>query len=197
MEVTGTNAYYYKQGASDSGQNCTYQLRALHGSQIMVNFKEVDMVEKSPTMGCHQQAVTLEDRGPLKPYSMLESSTSYCGQMMPNFPGPSTLVSSSNRLNIRYTTHTEKMQRGNGFKAAISAINPLCAELSFNVKYGSSSCDLQCGVIPVTPAPTEGPAKCLDPVLKVMNINVRVKLFHVSGKSELCRDWKTNCWGLG
>ena len=171
MDITSTNAFDYKQGASDSGQNCTYQLRALQGSQILVNFKEVDMVEKSPTMGCHQQAVTLEDKGPLKPYSMLDLSTSYCGQMMPNFPGPSTLVSSSNRLNIRYTTHTEKIQRGNGFKAAISAINPLCAELNFNVKYGSSSCDLQCGVIPVTPAPTELPAKCLDPVLKVTYIN--------------------------
>ena len=174
VDITSNNAYFYGKGASDSGQNCTYQLRALQGAQIMVNFKEVDMVEKSPTMGCHQQAVTLEDNGPLKPYSMLDSSTSYCGQMMPNFPGPSTLVSSSNRLNIRYTTHTEKIQRGKGFKAAISAINPLCAELKFNVKYGSSSCDLECGVIPVTPAPTEGPAKCLDPVLKVMNINVQV-----------------------
>ena len=170
MDITSNNPFYYKKGANDPGQNCTYQLRSLQGSQIMVNFKEVDMVPRSSTMGCHQQAVTLEDEGPIKPYSMLESSTSYCGQMMPNFPGPSVLTSSSNRLNIRYTTHTEKLQRGQGYKAAVSAINPLCAQLNFNVKYGSSSCDLECGVIPATPPPTEGPAKCLDPVLKVAEL---------------------------
>ena len=67
VDITSNNAFYYAKGASDSGQNCTYQLRALQGAQIMVNFKEVDMVEKSPTMGCHQQAVTLEDKVSSRP----------------------------------------------------------------------------------------------------------------------------------
>ena len=146
-----------------------YRLKTTTGSQILVNFKKIDMVAKSSSgMNCHQQKVMLaEDTECSTPYSLIKGNQSFCGQLVPNFPGPSALTSSSNHLDIHYTTSSEKMQRGAGYIAAVSAINPLCAPLQVYMKYSTTVCEHTCGVKTYRPTTPKPPSCSGPPTLKV------------------------------
>merc|ERR1712106_1178620 len=79
---------------------------------------------------------------------------SFCGQQLPNYPGPSVLISAANSLTVNYHTAMTSLQRGKGFQATVSAVNPLCSPMSFQHKYGDCDCNNSCGDTIVEPATT-------------------------------------------
>ena len=73
-----------------SHASCSYQLVTSPGSQIAVNFLELDL--PAGPGGCGDR-VTLTEPS-LEPSAMIgKAGRTFCGQLLPNYPGPSVLVS--------------------------------------------------------------------------------------------------------
>ena len=66
-----------------------------------------------------------------------EGST-FCGELLPNYPAPSVISSSRENLVLQYVTDVSNIQRGRGFSAMASAVNPLCTSIREGFKNISS-----------------------------------------------------------
>ena len=110
---------------SELNQDCVYHLVTKPGSQILVNFHQLDMTPPTETGRCSTQSVSLEEQQHIH-YSVLAHRTSFCGSQVPNYPGPSTLTSSTNEIDIRYRTDGEIVQRGFGYKVSQSSSQTSC-----------------------------------------------------------------------
>ena len=76
---------------SEAGQSCSYKLVSEPGSQISVNFLDMDLPVDA-TQTCSDFVQLIEDQSSA---SALIGTTgrSFCGQQLPNYPGPSVLTS--------------------------------------------------------------------------------------------------------
>jgi hypothetical protein len=151
--------------SSGPGQNCKWKFVTTPGAQVMVNFKEMDMLKPLDSQ-CSRQSVWLSD-----PNSAHHSLTGrnnpleFCGDLVPNYPGPSTFTSAGNSLDIAYRTSHLNIQRGRGFKAAVSALNPLCSPIKIYLSYHNHTCHHVCGQTVHRPPTTPKPS-CPWPTLK-------------------------------
>merc|ERR1712106_818081 len=127
-----------------AGLDCQYKMVTAPGSQIALNFLSLD-IRTDSSQSCLSDSITLED--PVaSPTSMLGSRKTFCGQKLPNYPGPSVLVSAGNSLVLKYQTDNSESIKGSGFKATVSAINPTCNKMTFEYQYGEEVCNSTCGV---------------------------------------------------
>ena len=79
---------------SQSETICTYTVKSEPGSQISVNFLDIDLHEPDFEDQCHMEYLHLQEYT-RTPASLIGSmGKTVCGQTLPNYPGPSVMVSS-------------------------------------------------------------------------------------------------------
>jgi len=130
---------------STPGLDCQFSLQASLGAQIAVNFLEMD-IRADVNQACLTDYVMLQD--PVKSASSLigDEGATFCGQRLPNYPGPSVIISGGNSMVVKYHTDKSTAKKGTGFKATVAAINPICNVMNFEYKYGQEICNSSCGV---------------------------------------------------
>merc|ERR1712106_951196 len=133
---------------SKRGLDCQYTLVTAPGSQIALNFLNLD-IRTDSNQACLSDYIVLEDPNK-SPASLIGSKKTLCGQTLPNYPAPSILVSAGNSLTVKYHTDKSTSIKGSGFKATVSALNPTCNKMQFQYQYGEEVCNSTCGN-PYTP----------------------------------------------
>ena len=89
-EITSPNY----PAAYESDQICSYSVKSEPGSQISVNFMDLDLHEPDFENNCNTEYLMISERVD-SPFSLVGSSgKKFCGQWLPNYPGPSVLLSS-------------------------------------------------------------------------------------------------------
>lgn len=78
--------------ASKPGLDCQYTLVAKKGAQIAVNFLEMD-IHADENQACLTDYVKLEETATSASSMIGKDGLTFCGQRLPNYPGPSVLVS--------------------------------------------------------------------------------------------------------
>ena len=73
------------------------------GSHIMVNFKTMDMINPQDGV-CRKQWVNLDDQGSAHHSITGGKSLKFCGDLVPNYPGPSTFTSGDLTVIISFVT---------------------------------------------------------------------------------------------
>ena len=152
---------------SDSGRNvsCSWTLVAPLGYSVALNFLDMDM-RADPGGSCISDYVKLTDSIE-SPQSVLSlDGTTFCGELLPNYPGPSQLSSAGHRLTVNYRTDISNVARGRGFAAVASAVNPLCTSISYDHKYSDKTCDLTCA--PYNPPPPIPEPHCYPVDMRVI-----------------------------
>ena len=76
---------------SAPGLNCQYKVVTARGSQIALNFLSLDIQTDSNQRCLTDYLKIMDPEATLA--SMLGSEKLFCGQKLPNYPGPSILVS--------------------------------------------------------------------------------------------------------
>ena len=76
---------------SESGQTCSYKLVSEPGSQISVNFLDMDLPVDA-TQTCSDFVQLIEEQNSASAL-IGTAGRSFCGQQLPNYPGPSVLIS--------------------------------------------------------------------------------------------------------
>ena len=79
-------------GASNPGLDCQYTLVARAGSQIAVNFIEMD-IRADENQACLTDYVKLEETSIIASSVIGKEGLTFCGQRLPNYPGPSVVIS--------------------------------------------------------------------------------------------------------
>ena len=74
------------------GKACKWKFVTAPGAQVMVNFKTFDML-KPLDSECSRQEVILSDSASAFHSPTGGKSLSFCGDLVPNYPGPSTFTS--------------------------------------------------------------------------------------------------------
>lgn len=133
---------------------CSYDLISAPGSQISVNFLDMEMPPQDPSQGC-ESWVSLEEQEEHLGSIVGRSTSKFCGHTVPNYPGPSIFTGASNFLTVRYNLPVTSVTRGHGFKAAVSAVNPLCSSQWYTHTYGDNVCHASCGESNLSPGPQE------------------------------------------
>ena len=75
---------------------CSYKLVSEPGSQISVNFLDMDLPVDA-TQTCSDYVQLIEETGSASAL-IGRSGRLFCGQQLPNYPGPSVLVSGTIKL---------------------------------------------------------------------------------------------------
>ena len=89
-EITSPNY----PAAYESDQICSYSVKSEPGSQISVNFMDLDLHEPDFENNCNTEYLEISERVD-SPFSLVGSGgKKFCGQWLPNYPGPSVLLSS-------------------------------------------------------------------------------------------------------
>ena len=79
--------------ASAEGLKCTTKFVTAPGSQIAVNFLDMDIWNHGEPF-CLSDYVLLAESSGSSTKSLLHEGMKFCGQQLPNYPGPSMIVSS-------------------------------------------------------------------------------------------------------
>ena len=169
MSVTPTSEYELNSPSypSDSGRNvsCSWTLVAPLGYSVALNFLDMDM-RADPGGSCISDYVKLTDSIE-SPQSVLSlDGTTFCGELLPNYPGPSQLSSAGHQLTVNYRTDISNVARGRGFAAVATAVNPLCTSISYDHKYSDKTCDLTCA--PHDPPPPISEPHCYPVDMRVI-----------------------------
>ena len=139
---------------ADSGRNlsCSWTLAAPEGYNVALNFLDMDMRQDSAD-SCLNDFVNVADPQNSAHGGLGPQGTSFCGELVPNFPAPSLFTSSGNKMVVSYQTDVSNVNRGRGFSAVASAINPLCTPISYSHKYDDNVCEASCSphVFPTSP----------------------------------------------
>ena len=139
---------------ADSGRNlsCSWTLAAPEGYNVALNFLDMDM-RQDAAESCLNDFVNVADPQTSAHGGLSPQGTSFCGELVPNFPAPSLFTSSGNGMVVKYQTDVSNINRGRGFSAVASAINPLCTPISYSHKYDDNVCEASCSphVFPTSP----------------------------------------------
>ena len=149
---------------SGSSKSCSWTLIAPIGYSVALNFLDMDTrIDYVGPDYCTEDYVQVtgintqgkKDAGPqaVIPYS----GKKFCGDQVPNYPGPSQIVMDS-KMTVTYVTDKSNVQRGRGFAAVATAVNPLCTDISYTLSYSDKSCDATCK--PYTILPTKQKQYC-------------------------------------
>lgn len=120
---------------SGPGRRCQWKFVTKPGAHIMINFKKMDMLKPIDRI-CNRQVVAVGDMDTAF-HSITENDKwhPFCGDLVPNYPGPSTftsgmcevcekcvgsneIVSGGNSMHMLYVTDSSEqtIQRGKGFQ---------------------------------------------------------------------------------
>ena len=139
---------------ADSGRNlsCSWTLAAPEGYNVALNFLDMDMRQDSSD-SCLNDFVNVADPHNSAHGGLGPQGTSFCGELVPNFPAPSLFTSSGSAMVVTYHTDVSNINRGRGFSAVASAINPLCTPISYSHRYDDNVCEASCSphVFPTSP----------------------------------------------
>ena len=72
---------------------CTFSVQSEKGSQISVNFMDVDLAEPDFSMNCITEYLALKEGQDLPSSFVGKNGYKLCGKRLPNYPGPSVVVS--------------------------------------------------------------------------------------------------------
>ena len=128
IEISITNG-------SQPGLDCEYKLVAEKGTQISVNFQEMD-IHMDESKNCLTDYLKLEEPGKITTSLIPAGGLTFCGQQPPNYPGPSVIVSGGsfqkinkyhfsffcsggNSLVLKYHTDKSRVRKGTGFKVSL------------------------------------------------------------------------------
>ena len=138
----------------DSGRNlsCAWTLQAPEGYMVSLNFLDMQMRQDTGSL-CDNDYVKIADPSNSAHSIFSSEGTSFCGELLPNYPAPSVFTSSHEKLVLEYVTDVSNINRGRGFSAVASAINPLCTSISYHHKYDDNVCEATCDphVYPTSP----------------------------------------------
>ena len=80
---------------------CSFSLWSEAGSQISVNFLDMDLAADQSSGSCSTDFVQLLEGSTSSSALVGSMGQSFCGQTLPNYPGPSVVVSGQElRINI-------------------------------------------------------------------------------------------------
>merc|ERR1712142_159511 len=130
--------------ATRPGLDCNVKFEVQPGAQIALNFVEMD-INANEDQACLTDYVRIEEYGKYTSSVIGNEGLTFCGQRLPNYPGPSVFVSGGNILTLKYHTDTSQTKKGTGFKAKVSVINPICKPMEFEYTYGDQTCNSTCG----------------------------------------------------
>ena len=86
-------------------------------SQVAVNFMDLDMAEPDDIeMNCVSEHLLVTDDKDLPSSFLGKNGKKFCGKRLPNYPGPSVVLSATNELNFEFWSGIGLYQRGKGFK---------------------------------------------------------------------------------
>ena len=80
---------------SPAGMECHWMFVTTPGAQVMINFLDMDMLRPQDSE-CRRQSVKVVD--PSTSHHSLtlgDQRQEWCGDLVPNYPGPSTFISGS------------------------------------------------------------------------------------------------------
>ena len=130
---------------SDSGRNltCSWKLSAPEGFLVSLNFEDIQMRQDSGSQ-CNNDFIKISDPHHSAHGTVGPDGTSFCGELLPNYPAPSVISSSRESLILQYVTDVSNIQRGRGFSSVATAVNPLCTSISYVHKYDDNVCEATC-----------------------------------------------------
>ena len=73
-------------------------MQSEEGSQIAVNFKDLDLAEPDFEMNCVTEYLELKESQNLPSSYLGSDGKKLCGKRVPNYPGPSVIVSGEIKL---------------------------------------------------------------------------------------------------
>ena len=103
------------ENGSNPGLDCQYKLLAKSGTQIAVNFLEMD-IHADESQDCLTDYLKIVEEGRFASSMIGRDGLTFCGQRLPNYPGPSVVVSGGNSLVLKYHTDKSSAKKGSGFK---------------------------------------------------------------------------------
>ena len=97
--------------------------------------------------------------------------TKFCGELLPNYPAPSVFTSSREHMVVEYVTDVSNINRGRGFSAVVSAVNPLCTSISYTHRYDDNTCEATCDPHAYPTSPPEPVCYPVDLTVFVIETN--------------------------
>ena len=85
--------------ASEEGLDCIAKFVTTPGSQIAVNFLDMDIWNHDESSCLSDYLLLTEDSVSSSNY-LLQKDRKFCGQQLPNYPGPSMIVSGINNCTM-------------------------------------------------------------------------------------------------
>ena len=135
-------------GDSGASRKCQWTLISPRGYSVALNFLDMDLrIDYDGPDYCTQDYIEVQDLGQhgAGPQSMIPyEGKKFCGDQVPNYPGPSQLSLTSNRVTVTYHTDSTKVKRGRGFAAVATVVNPLCTPISLALSYSDKTCSASC-----------------------------------------------------
>ena len=83
--------------AATPGLDCQYKVVAKSGTQIALNFLEMD-IHADENQDCLTDYVRLEETKASASSVIGKDGLTFCGQRLPNYPGPSVIVSGKEKI---------------------------------------------------------------------------------------------------
>ena len=100
----------------ENGKLCRFTVKSEEASQVAINFIDLDLAEPDFEMNCVSEHLLVTDDEDLPSSFIGKNGKKFCGKRLPNYPGPSVILSASNELNFEFWSGNGLHQRGKGFK---------------------------------------------------------------------------------
>lgn len=100
----------------ENGKLCRFTVKSEVASQVAVNFIDLDLAEPDFEMNCVSEHLLVTDDEDLPSSFIGKNGKKFCGKRLPNYPGPSVILSATNELNFEFWSGNGLHQRGKGFK---------------------------------------------------------------------------------
>ena len=106
----------------ENGKLCRFSVKSEEGSHIAVNFMDIDLAEPNFDMNCETEHLLVQDGEDLPSSFIGRSGKKFCGKRLPNYPGPSVVLSASDELDFEFWSGIGLHRRGKGFKVQIAIL---------------------------------------------------------------------------
>ena len=72
---------------------CRFSVKSEKGSQIAVNFADLDLAESDMAFNCESEYLEIKENENIPSSFFTKDGRKFCGKILPNYPGPSVITS--------------------------------------------------------------------------------------------------------
>ena len=146
---------------------------------VALNFYDMQMRQDTGAE-CNSDFIRLSDPANSAHGVFTADGTKFCGELLPNYPAPSVFTSSGSSLVLDYNTDVSNINRGRGFSAVASAINPLCTSMSYHHQYDDNVCEATCEPHVYPTSPPEPVCYPVDLTVYIIEANSTIPVYGAS-----------------